>query len=145
MAEFELKDGYKELWVEYQNGESAAIADLTYDQLNERIAKWEAIEFEARAKRQKCLADKRTRDEAKKKAGRDALINDPHYSPKDSPSSLAENKDSNYLKQPKVRLSKEEKLKGSLGELGVDLGELLAAAKMKKTAKLVTPEVKEGE
>ena len=147
MAENGLKEEYKELWIDYQNGEAAAIAELTYDQLIERIAKWEAIEFEARAKRQKDLAEKRSRDEAKKKAGRDALINDPHYTPKDSPSAKPSAEDSNYLtKQKAPRQSKEEKLKGSLGELGVDLSELMALAKAKKLAKsgnLVKPEVKE--
>jgi hypothetical protein len=140
MAELELKEGYKELWIEYQNGESASISDLTYDQLVERIAKWEAIEFEARAKRQKCLADKRVRDEKRKKEGRDALINDPHYTPTDGPTAKG---NSDYIvKQKTPRLSKEEKLKGSLGELGVDLNELLAMARMKKEGKLIKGEGK---
>jgi hypothetical protein len=29
----------KELWIEYQNSEAKDVASLTYDELNERIAK----------------------------------------------------------------------------------------------------------
>lgn len=120
----------KELWIEYQNSEAKDVASLTYDELNERIAKWESIEFEARAKRQKSIAEKRSRDITKSKAERDSLISDPHYTPKDSPSTKGDVSLS-PKKEPKTRLTKEEKLKLALGDLGVDLGDLLSDIKKK--------------
>jgi hypothetical protein len=125
----------KELWIEYQNSEAKDVASLTYDELNERIAKWESIEFEARAKRQKSIAEKRSRDITKSKAERDSLISDPHYTPKDSPSTKGDvsisSSPKNGKKESKPRLTKEEKLKLALGDLGVDLGDLLSDIKKK--------------
>lgn len=127
-----LKGAYKELWIEYQNSETAAVQDLTYDQLIERIAKWEEIEFEARAKRQKSLAEKRSRDEAKKKAERDALISDPHYvsAKVDVPKPY---KVKATATGPK--LTKQDKLRNTLADLGVDLGDLLGDIQKKADAK----------
>lgn len=134
----ELKGEYKELWIEYQNSETADISDLSYDQLSERIARWEAIEFEARAKRQKCIADKRVRDEKVKKSERNALINDPKYTPKDGPFGKEDNvtKSGKRIAGPKVakvRMTKEERLKEALGDLGLDLGDMLGDIQKKKT------------
>ena len=134
----ELKGEYKTLWIEYQNSETADIADLSYDQLNERIARWEAIEFEARAKRQKDIAEKRVRDEFKRKSERNALINDPKYTPKDGPFGSEEpvTKSGKKIPGPKVasvRKTKEEKLKEALGDLGLDLGDMLGDIQRKKS------------
>lgn len=126
-----LKGMYKELWIEYQNDESKAIVDLTYDQLDERIKKWESIEFEARAKRQRAIGEKRRRDEVKKKADRDALINDPNYVSL-KPSPIAPGNGDYKVREPKQRKSKEEKLKESFGALGLDLGDLLKDVAAKK-------------
>jgi len=132
-----LKGQFKDLWIAYQNDETAAIGDLTYDQLTERIGKWESIEFEARAKRQKCNAEKRTRDLEKAKGDRDKLVFDPHYSPSDSPSAPGKE-----VKLPRVeksiggprlpRRTKEEKVNADLGELGLDLKDLLKDVAAKK-------------
>jgi|SRR5262245_34811226 len=119
---------YKELWMAYQNEEMKAIQDLTYDELISRIVKWEEIEFEARAKRQKDLAEKRTRDLKKAQSERDSLIHDPKYTPKDSPTTSPI-----PYKVKGERLSKQDKLKNSLGDLGVDLGDLLKDIQAKKS------------
>lgn len=133
-----LSGTYKELWITYQNQEMKEIENLTYDELEERIIKWESIEFEARAKRQKDLAEKRTRDLKRNKEIRENLINDPHYSPSDSPSNKSkEFKPYKIKANTGQRLSKEDKLKNSLGDLGIDLGDLLKDLEVKKTKVMV--------
>src|SRR5690348_17273932 len=121
-----LNDKYKELWIAYQNGEAKNISALTYDELIDRIGKWESIEFEARARRQRCLAEKRQRDIEKSKSDRDALVTNPHY----TPTKVEPNSD--YKEKPKIRKSKEDKLKESFGALGLDLGDLLKDVQAKK-------------
>lgn len=128
-----LNDKYKELWIQYQNEEAPKVQNLTYDQLIERISKWEAIEFEARAKRQRGLAEKRTRDIVKAKSERDALISNPHYTP-----TKVEKPVEYKVREPKKRQSKEEKLKESFGNLGLDLGELLKLAEKKKSESIAS-------
>lgn len=125
-----MDSAYRELWREYQNQEAIDIKDLTMAQLQERIEKWEAIEFEARSKRQRCIAEKRTREQEAQKMSRDALITNPRYSPPDS-------KKPDY--KPKVRAakrSKEDKLSDNLAELNLDLGELMTEMASKKKAGL---------
>lgn len=120
-----LDSVYKELWREYQNQEAIDIKDLTMAQLEERITKWEAIEFEARSKRQRCLAEKRTREQEAAKMTRDQLISNPKYAPEPP--------------KPKVRQArrtKEDKLSDTLGDLGVDLGDLMKDIAAKKKAGL---------
>ena len=129
-----LSGTYKDLWRTYQNEEMEEIKDLSYDQLVERIEKWESIEFEARAKRQKDLAEKRNRDLLVQKEGRDKLISNPKYVPTDSPTSKAA--PIKIKAATGSRLSREDKLKNTLGELGVDLGDLLKEVKAKKNADL---------
>ena len=130
-----LSGTYKDLWRTYQNDESRAIAELSYDELEERILKWESIEFEARAKRQRDIAEKRTRDLVAQKQGRDSLIGNPKYSPSDSPSKAPV--PFKVKTDPKPRQSMETKLKGSLADLGVDLGDLLKDVKAKKVKEML--------
>ena len=120
-----LKGLYKELWVEYQNQESASIADMSIEQLTERIKKWEEIEFEARSKRQKCSAKIRELNNGKPW---NPEVNPANIKPVKSPLSQG---DGNY-KPKAVRATKEEKLKTALGDLGVDLGDLLKDIQAKK-------------
>lgn len=127
---------YKELWIEYQNSETKDIGELTYDQLIERIQKWEAIEFEARAKRQKCNAEKRSRDLKREKEGRDKLVFDPHYSPADSP--MRPGNGEYKVKEKEPRKTKEQKAKEALADLGLDLGDLLKDVQAKKKAGVST-------
>jgi hypothetical protein len=112
---------YKELWIEYQNQEQADINSLSAEQLIDRVKKWEAIEFEARSKRQKCNAKIRE-------------LKGPAWNPETNLSNIkpkGSEEEVNY--KPKVRRTKEEKLADSVKGLGIDLSDLLGDIKAKKT------------
>lgn len=123
----------EELYKQWLNDELVKLHDMTVPEIEERIRNYQTNTFELKTR---LGAAFRTREEKlgnEFRAGRDALITEPNFQVVFQGDTKArKTKATGEKKEPKAKLSSEEKKKKLIADSGIDLAALRAALKAKR-------------